>query len=824
MTLNLFTFNNYYNRIIKRYDTINEYAENGELLHIFTDRNFNPNDGVSTTAIFNYRGTQPDYCVVTNEYNEIDSRWYVIEAVRTTGGQYMVTLYRDLVSDYYTTALYSPCFIEKATLGKNDPFIFNKENMTYNQVRTNLTLLKDASKVPWIVGYVPLNSDLGKISADIQTNVPADIEVADITNWAWYDYTDMAGGTLAVDSVDNYLEINSSFLASWWAGIAKAQVYKGKVKVRSTSFTTSDFTLGDSRGLYTKDDVAAVNQTGSEAIYGYLVAYGNNSGYTGSAVTSAEYLAKQITNSKDFATKLSEYTAGLINKLGYDDSVAPFLRNLNNKIIHDQATDKYYRIDVKTDSTSFGFQESLASEWYNIIKGATSSFTLQQFNLFEGVNATRLETVWTSVPFDEIKLKANLKFMSLKLNELNYSVSSTIRNMRALSDAPYRMFCIPYGPITCINSGGSEFTANATAGLGIAVNITDKEGEGDLYDAQLLPYCPIPEAITADGKLDLRTQFFDLINTEEGDVAGSPVNAICWCYRSSFTFNINDYKIPIGSTALDRKINSETVMYRLCSPNGSGQFELDAEMNNGVSSWEVNCTYKPFQPFIQVKPVFGGLYGIETETDYRGLICGGDFSIPRLKNAWADYQLQNKNFQEIFDREVQNLKVNQQLQRAQQVFGGVTSVATGAARGAASGGIIGALTGAATAGMSSMVNIGLSEVGRQETLDYKNDMFGFQLGNIQAIPSSISKTAANVINNPLIPYLEKYESTPEEVMALKNKIKYNGMTVGRIGTISEFIQPQTSYIKAKLIRAEGIADDFHVVNALASELDKGVFL
>lgn len=823
MTLNLFTFNNYYNRIIKRYDSIEQYAENGNLLHIFTDRNFNPNDGVSTIAIFNYRGTQPDYCVVTNEYNEIDSRWYVIEAVRTTGGQYKVTLLRDLVADYYNTVLNSPCFIEKATLAKNDPFIFNKENMTYNQVRTGLTLLKDASKVPWIVGYVPLNSTLDKISADIQTNVPADQEVDGLTNWAWYDYIDGIGSTLAVNTVDNYLEIGTSFLDQWWGGIGKADVYKGTLKVRSAAYTTSDFTLGANRGKYSKEEVIALNQTGSEAIYGYAVAHGNNSGYRGSPQTSAKFLSKQIQASKDFSTKLSEYTAGLINKLGYDDSVAPFLKNLNNKIIHDLSTDKYYRIEIKTDSTSFGFQEALASEWYNIIKGATSTFTLEQYKSFENTSATSLESVWTSVPFDEIKLKANLTFMSLKLNELNYSVNTTIRNMRALSDAPYRMFCIPYGPITCIDAEGDEFTANAAAGLGIAVGITYKEGEGDLYDAQLLPYCPIPEAITSDGKLDLRTQFFDLIVSGEEGSVGASINAICWCYRSSFTFTIDDYKIPIGSTALERKINSETVMYRLCSPNGAGQFELDAEMNNGVNSWEINCTYKPFQPFIQVKPVFGGLYGIETETDYRGLICGGDFSIPRLKNAWADYQLQNKNFQEIFDREVQNLKVNQQLQRAGQVISGVTSMISGAVKGA-SGGVAGAIAGAATAGIGSMVSFGLSEMGRQEALDYKNDMFGFQLGNIQAIPSSISKTAANVINNPLIPYIEKYESTPEEVAALKNKIKYNGMTVGRIGFISEFLQTQTSYIKAKLIRAEGIADDYHVVNALASELDKGVFL
>ena len=37
------------------------------------------------------------------------------------------------------------------------------------------------------------------------------------------------------------------------------------------------------------------------------------------------------------------------------------------------------------------------------------------------------------------------------------------------------------------------------------------------------------------------------------------------------------------------------------------------------------------------------------------------------------------------------------------------------------------------------------------------------------------------------------------INALKNKIKYNGMTVMRIGTIREFLQQEKSYIKGKFI-------------------------
>ena len=66
--------------------------------------------------------------------------------------------------------------------------------------------------------------------------------------------------------------------------------------------------------------------------------------------------------------------------------------------------------------------------------------------------------------------------------------------------------------------------------------------------------------------------------------------------------------------------------------------------------------------------------------------------------------------------------------------------------------------------------------------------------------------------------------TEDEEIAFRNKLKYNGMTVGVIGTLGNFIQPTETYIKGKLIRLESIQDDYHIVNALSGELNKGVFI
>ena len=118
-----------------------------------------------------------------------------------------------------------------------------------------------------------------------------------------------------------------------------------------------------------------------------------------------------------------------------------------------------------------------------------------------------------------------------------------------------------------------------------------------------------------------------------------------------------------------------------------------------------------------------------------------------------------------------------------------------------------------------------------EALDYKKDMFGYQLDNIKALPYSISKTTAYTYNNKIFPIIEYYTCTEEEKKAFANKIAYNGMTVGVIDKIINYANNTWSYkditdkgyVKARLIRVEGIDDDTNLLNSLADEVFKGFY-
>lgn len=117
---------------------------------------------------------------------------------------------------------------------------------------------------------------------------------------------------------------------------------------------------------------------------------------------------------------------------------------------------------------------------------------------------------------------------------------------------------------------------------------------------------------------------------------------------------------------------------------------------------------------------------------------------------------------------------------------------------------------------------------QQEAKSYAVDMYGYNLGNIQAMPYSLSRTDALTNNNKIWPIVERYGSTLSEVLALKEKIKYNGMTVMIVDKLSNYNETTDfdyAYVKGQLIRLpEELNDDFHIGDAIYQEVNKGFYI
>lgn len=783
-TIYLLRYNNYYNRLVKKETSLNNYLKTEYFLNSKDGINFFPNDGVNTKLEINYNGEEPDYVIVA-EGNEIKSRWFVIECQNVRGQQFTLTLHRDLLVDEYDNYINAPCFIEKATLSNNDPLIFNKENISVNQIKTSETPLKDETGCAWVVGYIPKDAfpDGATVTGDAILDDSADITVAGIENWEYYQYqnTDYVGQVTTYQTT-------------------------GRVKVTLQNPYDNDVIYNKPFGI-DKNGILSIGVEPSNQNPGLYCMVG---------VDDGPKLLDAIKNGcpQQWDTSVGRLTIAIHlrdYKGGHSILDTSKFASLDGKILYDSSTKLYSRISVeklqKTESVNI--TNSTIPALYQYLNEKLTRTVSSQGKSYTITGETNANTYKATFTYETYRIK---------LEQVPQQVTATISKPEAryhLEDQPYDMFAIPYSDDLEIYKNGTKlFNANKSIAVNIAIQITAATGSANVYDVQLLPYCPVRYCILDDGTFDIKTAKVDYVQ----DKNKNNIGIILWATTSSFTFNIIK---EIVST--NPKIENLTDKWRLCSPNFNGQFEFSVAMNGGVDYFNVDCTYKPFNPYIHINPNFKRMYG-QDFNDARGLICAGDFSLPQVTNAWADYQLNNKNYENIFNREIQNLQVQQKAQRIGDIASAVSGVFGGAVGGGfALGGVGAALGGVLSAG-AGVGDVIINEKLRAEAMDYKRDMFSMQLGNIQALPSNITKTTAFTYNNKIFPILEYYTCTDEEKTALTNKLKYNGMTVNVIGTISQYLHGgDYEYIKGRLIRVENISNDFTYVSNLSDEIFKGAF-
>ena len=204
----------------------------------------------------------------------------------------------------------------------------------------------------------------------------------------------------------------------------------------------------------------------------------------------------------------------------------------------------------------------------------------------------------------------------------------------------------------------------------------------------------------------------------------------------------------------------------------------------------------------------------------------------------AQYELQNRNYQALFDRQIQNLDVTQDIQMIQQRvtagLGVVQGAASGAATGAQIGGPYGAAAGAFIGGAASAIggaaDTALLNRAQQEQRSYMQDNYALQLGNVRALPNTITRTSALTYNNKLWPFIELYECTVQEKDAYLNKIKYDGMTVGIIDILGHWTTFSSNignlhYLQGRIVRNGNVIQiENHELEDLNNELMKGVYI
>lgn len=759
-------YNNYFNRQLKKYETLQEYLDN-ETFQAFSNINFNPNDGVTAEIVMNWPANWlPDYLLVDDI-----SRWYVLESKRTRSGQYQFTLRRDVLADNWDKIISAPVYIEKATVSDNNSFIYNEEPFTCNQIKTLEAELYDETNTAWIVGYLDrgYNSDgqAGPISFDAE--VIPDYTATTLANWDKYDLLNTA-----------WREMGST-------------VFKFRVKIKNGT-----------RGVITisKDDIIV---TDTDQTSPYLASTSSAS------FNQIIYDLKQVNN---LYSTLSGYKNVYINNIDlYNTTNLDDAAQLTNKVL--KTDDKPLEYYSMASFTSINKKQT-----YVIAAGECLSYLKGVLNGLSNVSADGTGNAWMDITYTSTEVYPVLSQQGAYKLQVQ-------KDRYTLKDGPYDMFIMPYGDMN-LKIGESIMPYDKRSAMSMAQGIAKNLGSF-VYDVQILPFCPATGFIITEsnGKTTIdvnstNTKRYSFITDNSNNKRG----AIIWCTASSGSKYI-PYKFN-GIT--NKKLFNCCVKFRLSSGNYAAGFDFSPVKNGGVDGLNVDYTYIPYSPYIRVAPNFGELYGRDFQ-DCRGLVIQGDHSITYLSDKWVQYQINNKNYLNAFNRQMENMDVQRTYQRADQITSAIVgSLSAGIQAGSVlnvGAGIVGGV--ASTIG--GVADTIISEQLYRENRNYAKDQFKYSLGNVQALPNTLAKVVAYTPNNKIVPVLEVYYPTAEEASAFCNMIRYQGMTVGAIDKLVNYVYNSWEYggitdkgfVKGKAIQLSDLSDDYHLASTIADELALGVY-
>ena len=560
MQLLLLHYNNYFNRIIKKENTIADYKAADADYKEVSNINFNPGDGVNTSLVLGlgqngslFDGEEFDYLVayeVVDNANVINSRWFIIEQDRERAGQFELTLKRDVLADNYTDVVNSPIFLEKGFINdSNDPLLYNSESMNLNQIKQLEIPLKDETESGWVVGYIPSDAfpkvepQYDRVEKKVTTPMEADFEIDNINDWSYWQYclsnpnyklmADSAGKrkvTVKIRSEDRHADYRSF-----------------RVDMVTANYTF--YPNSTDAGTYSQQNSGYIKTSATLEYPQWYQDYGPVTFKQGTINAGiCNNIFDPVRNNSAFNTALNTILGTGIN---IGDTSA--LRRLQDKIILDATTNKYYRISVISISESNPITVTSSTTG-----GQAALTALKNAMYYPNGAGGSLQGEYTTFTASNSSTS-----YAIKLTNIGDSFYVDLNSDRAhLNDAPYDMFCIPFSDTLKLKFDSTEFTCSKNVALSMATEIARDLGSGNVYDVQLLPYCPNRTMVVNSGSpssvLNLSSVKYDLIKES---VTNSPKSAVIWCTESTFQVpitvesNIVEFK-PTEDAPI--KINNES--------------------------------------------------------------------------------------------------------------------------------------------------------------------------------------------------------------------------------------------------------------------------
>ena len=141
------------------------------------------------------------------------------------------------------------------------------------------------------------------------------------------------------------------------------------------------------------------------------------------------------------------------------------------------------------------------------------------------------------------------------------------------------------------------------------------------------------------------------------------------------------------------------------------------------------------------------------------------------------------------------------------------------------GAAVGAAAGAVTGVIDAVYNYEEVKTLGRDAIDLKQDLYNYDLKNIQARPNNLTNIGALNPDFKYFPYIEIYDCTDAEAEAIENKFKYEGFTLGVVGTINNYIgtSQTTNFIRGALTRIDNVVSP-NEAQDIANELARGLYI
>ena len=703
-------------------------------------------------------------------------RWFVSGITQLRTQKFQLSLLRDVISE--NPQLWSS---EEAYISAGLATDYNKYkrwNLPYTNTKVKEERLNFGGKSSFFVFYV----NEQKVSSNALTEDDLEINGVSIPGIgsANYDYS-----VSNLNDIPYYSYVNGGDVNYWNTSKAQLRFYinQGSYPLNVPSRYSYEYRNG------------SISNEGA----GYVVSSNANSMTIHTTATSIDNNSNNCKTSLQSA--VNTFITSYQNSLGttITSTEVNSLLDYVDKYIYCTGDSKVYTIRCTKNYVSYN--DDLTQVQTGTLNSAISSISFPYSNVIGSTNFSKRGSYFT--------FKSAATVYNFTLEEIGTATSFDFNfscGVRKLPKSAVRCVNI----VADANAEDSEIAQalmqaqlNATNGIE-GGNLSSNPTAGRIIDIQYLPFS-IATATDSNIKINNTALTAQFLSQDE------------FTYYTNLTDLTN--------------INKETDTIKIVSPSRASQFVFRPYDNDGNMEFTTKVTLKPYSSIFYVRPSTKGLLMVDWD-DKDCLIINEDFSLTNVTNAWVQYVYNNKNYSNIFERQIQGREFERswerQIEQAQKQadIWSARNLSSQKAR-AATGNlpIISSIAAAigntnvdATYMQMAQLDREYNEALYQEGIALSRDLFTMQNENLQAQPSMPSKITT--IDNKFLDgiYLEYYSTNDTELNAIYNYYKYNGNRIDAYGSFSSY---WGWFVRGKIIISQYYTQP--EIDELNRRLEMGIF-